>query len=336
MPTDIRSKKKGLSKKLIIQLLVSAVLLFLIFRKLDSSKLIGTLERVSPLAILELTCIYLAGQLVSATKWRILVRSAHIERTWGECVRAYILGMFVNSFGLGTVGGDVTRALALKPEKGKRAAAFASVIADRIHGLGVLVTIGAIGIAFVQPAVLGPHAGLFAWIAVIGLTIAWFFGPLILVRATKLSPKFGETAVNISRAFPTKPKLFFAATFLSVILHTSQLYIHYLMARALGIDLSMGYIFATIPIVNAASSLPVSIQGLGVREGAYLFLLTPLGIEPEVCVAFGALWFLTAQVVSALAALTIAPGLLTGKNSVEDLAPEEDAVEDNPTVMNSI
>src|SRR5260221_13522527 len=98
--------------------------------------------------------------------------------------------MFVNSFGLATVCGDLARAIVLKPEHGKRAAAFATVIADRLHGLGVLLTIGAIGIAIEKPPVLGPYAGILAWIGVIGLALGWFVGPWLLVRVAAHSERF--------------------------------------------------------------------------------------------------------------------------------------------------
>ncbi len=332
-----RGKKpaRRIKKRLLIQLLVSAALLTFVLRRIDSAKLLAVLERVSFSSLALLVCFYLCGQLLSATKWRIFVRSAQIERSWTECARAYFLGMFVNSFGLGTVGGDVTRAVALRPEHGKRAAAFATVVADRLHGLCVLLTIGAVGIALVKPPVLGPYAGQLAWAAVIGLAVGWFIGPPLLIRIANAGGRFGEAAAAIARAFPKRPAPLIAATAISALFHTGQLLMHWFMAYALGLSVPLGYLFATIPIANAASTLPVSIQGLGVRESAYLFLLQPIGVDPEVCFAFGALWFLTAQFVSAIGALVIAPGLLLGREKMEDLVPEAEIPEDL-SVANSV
>jgi uncharacterized membrane protein YbhN (UPF0104 family) len=314
--------KRHLSKKLLIQLTITALLLFFVLRKLDFGKLYEVLRRVSPLDFVYLCLLYTGGQLISSVKWAVLLRHAGIKRRYMECLRAYFLGMFFNSFGLGTVGGDVARAVAIKPEKGERAAAFATVIADRVHGLGVLLTIGAVSIAAVRPPVLGAYAGEVAAVSVVAMLIGWFIGPKGLVFVCERLGKFTELARRIACAFPTRPRTFLLATVLSVIFHCSQLFLHLLFASTLAVKLSLSYIFATIPIANAASALPISIQGLGVRESAYLALLSPIGISPEICVAFGALWFFTTQVVSGIGALIIAPGLLTGRKQIEELVSE--------------
>ena len=325
----MKTKKPLLSKKLGLQLLVSGVLILFIFRKLDTSKLFRALSEVQLSTVVLLIAIYFLGQILSATKWRILVLNAELNRSWSECLRAYFLGMFFNAFGLGTVGGDVARAVALKPEKGQRAAAFATVVADRIHGLAVLVTIGAVGIAIEQPAVMDTLTGgylrlpVLSWLAVAVLVICWFIGPKLLLQVASLferikQEKLASAATAVSKAFPTA-RPFLVATTISAIFHSSQIAIHMVMAKSLGVEISWGYLFAVIPIVNAASSMPVSIQGLGVREGAYLLLLPPAGIPNEICVAFGGLWFLTATASAALAALNVLPQLFRTKEEVSAL-----------------
>lgn len=254
----------------------------------------------------------------------ILVRSAGLRRSYLECARAYFLGMFANSFGLGTVGGDLARALALKPEAGFRAAAFASVVADRIHGLGVLAFIGAIAIIVVRPEVMGPYGVLLAWAAVIGLGVFWVAGPALLLRFVPHHHRFRATAVRVASAFPRSPKPFFTATALSAMLHFLQIFMHILMVRALAAPLTTGYLFATVPVANILSSLPISVQGLGVRESSYLFLFIPAGASKEVAVAIGAIWFISVTITSAVGALIFAPQLFAGQEKL----PSETEVEE--------
>ena len=54
--------------------------------------------------------------------------------------------------------------------------------------------------------------------------------------------------------------------------------------------------------MNIASSLPISWQGLGIRENSYIFFLTaaPAIVSKEQAVAFGALWLLAVTVSSAI------------------------------------
>lgn len=337
-------KKSNLSAKLILQLAISGVLILFVFRKLDADKLLHALSQVDISTVAMLCAIYFVGQLLSALKWRIFVLQAELRRSPSECLRAYFLGMFFNSFGLGTVGGDVARAIAIKPEKGERAAAFATVIADRLHGLAVLLTIGGISIAIFQPPALGPLTGglvrlsVLAWSAVILLAIGWFSGPFIFLKIASLAKNLGKDKiakgfVAISKAFPSMGYPFLLATAISMVFHSMQIAMHMLMAHSLGADISWGYLFAVVPLVNAASSLPVSIQGLGVRESSYLLLLPSAGIPAEDCVIFGALWFLTATIVSALGALIVVPNLFKTKEIIQE-AITEDKIEQKTTNSN--
>jgi uncharacterized protein (TIRG00374 family) len=264
----------------------------------------------------------------------VFVRHAEVNRSWKETLRAYFLGMFFNSFGLGTVGGDVARAFALKPEKGERAAVFATVIADRLHGLAVLLAIGGVGIALEQPAALGPLTGgvvklsVLAWSAVLALAVGWFISPILMRKAADICKgmnklKLAKGLRAVSLAFPVEKKPFLIATILSAVFHSTQIAMHMVMVHAVGTDISWGYLFAVIPLVNAASSLPVSIQGLGVRESSYLLLLPSAGVPTEDCVIFGALWFLTATIVSALGALVVVPNLFQTKEQIAEEIEKE-------------
>ena len=66
-----------------------------------------------------------------------------------------------------------------------------------------------------------------------------------------------------------------------------------LMARALGVSLPLAVWFAVVPLVALAMVLPISISGVGVREGGLALLLAPLGVPAEQAVAIGLLWFLS-------------------------------------------
>jgi uncharacterized membrane protein YbhN (UPF0104 family) len=48
---------------------------------------------------------------------------------------------------------------------------------------------------------------------------------------------------------------------------------YYCSARAYGMEVPMGQFLALMPAVDLISGLPVSLGGLGVREGLFVFLL---------------------------------------------------------------
>ncbi|MCB0360944.1 MAG: flippase-like domain-containing protein, partial [Bdellovibrionales bacterium] len=151
--TDLGPPRSSRSRwKLVLRLSISVLLLVIVLRSVHLPDLVQTLLSIHPLVAVSIIVLYALGQVISAMKWRILFTEVGIQRSPKETIRAYFSGMFVNTFGLGTVGGDVVRGLALQPAKGRRASALASVVADRVHGLMVLSLIGAVAIVLVRPA----------------------------------------------------------------------------------------------------------------------------------------------------------------------------------------
>ena len=49
--------------------------------------------------------------------------------------------------------------------------------------------------------------------------------------------------------------------------------------QALGIKVPLAAYFFIVPVVDIISTLPLSISGLGLREGGYVFMFKLLGIE---------------------------------------------------------
>ncbi len=55
----------------------------------------------------------------------------------------------------------------------------------------------------------------------------------------------------------------------------------------------LAYYFVFVPMVSLLTLLPVSVNGMGVREAGVALFLTPLGIAPTIATALAFLWFLT-------------------------------------------
>jgi uncharacterized membrane protein YbhN (UPF0104 family) len=80
-------------------------------------------------------------------------------------------------------------------------------------------------------------------------------------------------------------------------------------AQALGIaDVGLTVLLAFFPAVLIAQVLPIGISGLGVREGAFVLFLAPLGVPAEQAVALGLLLYVLNLAVSLLGAPAFAVG----------------------------
>ncbi len=290
--------------KSLIKILLSAVMLGLVFYSAEKRNLLETFKTISLSTVLVVVVGYTVGQLMSSVKWWTIARSGGIDVSYPAALKAYFIGMFVNCFGLGMVGGDAVRGLLIAQGQPKKTEGVASVVADRIHGLTVLGII-----ALITSMTLGNDrvqwqliSGLFT--LVIGFIAAWIIGPWVLthlpgIRSTRVANKLRQVAA----IFPRDPKTLAIITAISVVFHSLQISLHAVMASGLGVSIPLTTLFVVVPFVNIASSLPISWNGLGVREGSYKsFFVTsaPALMTSEQAIAFGALWLLAVMITSAI------------------------------------
>lgn len=312
--------QKKSRRKVLIQVLISVLFVSLIYGTTDLAALLGVLKTITWTTAIAIAGLYLLGQIISAFKWRIIFQRVGISRSFGKTLIAYLLGMFVNTFGLGTIGGDVTRGVALRPKKGQRAAALGTVVADRIHGLVVLVLIGSVAIIVVRPEVFGPFSVLLSWCCIALVLLGWLVGPKFLTEIFPAKHRFGFAADQIARTFPLEWKPLVTITAISVLFHFVQIGIHLLLAGELSTPLTFAYLCATVPLINIVSSLPISVNGVGVREAMCVLLFVPIGVPQETAVAFGTIWIVVVTVVSAVG------GFIAGLAATR-VYSEEEAVE---------
>jgi len=91
-----------------------------------------------------------------------------------------------------------------------------------------------------------------------------------------------------------------AAALISLAVHLIQAWMHVVMGLALGLSLPFSFCLIAYPLVGTFAAIPISVNGLGLREGGYVFLLAVIGIGTEKSVAFGLLLFLIVALDSLL------------------------------------
>lgn len=275
-------------------------MLYMVLRFTDFPKLQETILKISPLAAAAVVMGYVVGQILSSFKWWTIARAGGIQVPYTSALKAYFVGMFVNCFGLGTLGGDLARGILLAEGKPVKTRAVASVVADRAHGLAVLSFIGLMCVS-----IAGRYTMDIIYVYLLigvssSIVLGWFLGPRILKAIVKPEHPWRQKVESLVAVFPHDPKTIFFITLVSVLFHCVQISLHQLMASALGIYIPWTYLFVVIPFVNILASLPISWNGLGVRENAYVFFLVPALLTQEQAVAFGTMWLLAVTVSSAI------------------------------------
>lgn len=289
---------------------ISIGLLVFFLSRIDFFHFIGVLSNAKFSYIALCLGIYLVGQLLSSIRWALLARTVGFRNPLKDFALYYLIGMFFSLFTPSTVGGDVGRVFYLSREGAIRrqsagATAFAtiSVLADRAIGMAVLVWIGAVALLLFPDYGLPP--------TILAVTFAIALGLLVgLVSLPLLSPLFpgkehriGKNLHLALQSYPRHWRALVNAMLISLVVHFMQGWMHVLIGHALSFEIPWSYALIIYPLVGTFSALPLSLNGIGLREGGYLFLLTRIGVSSEKAIAFGLLWFIVVALDSLVGGL---------------------------------
>ena len=275
-----------------LKLAVSSASLFLIFRKTDIEHVAYILKSIGLASFLTVSAVYVVAQLVSTVRWRTLMTDRFPVR---KLFSLYMIGAFFSTFLPGLIGGDAIRAYYLNKDARKISATLASVFMDRYIGF---VSLMAIGIA-AFPFSLGSFAGSpYTWL--MPVIFVSFVVASILFFSLQLGKRF-RIMTEFYDYFPLlrERKGTIASAFaLSAIIQFMNFFMVILLAWRMGLPVSLLQFAVFLPIVITVSSLPISISGIGVREGAFVILLGLIGVSPEAATSLSLSWFFSVVIGS--------------------------------------
>jgi hypothetical protein len=285
---------------LLIKLLVSGGLIAYILTRIHIERSLHTLVSAKLSFIGLALVVYLFAQALSAVRWTVLVRPLGIKTPFKDLVSYYLIGMFFNLFAPGTVGGDVSRVYYLvkdqqRDEQGRTVPTVRvamSVFMDRAIGMVVLIWMGAAGL------LLFPSYPVPAAIRSLTLMLALGFAvcTVLIPVLRRALPEDGNSLIVklrlALRSYRTHWHAIVQGILLSLIVHLIQAWMHLVMGRALNLAIPFSFCLIVYPLVGTFAAIPISLNGLGLREGGYIFLLGLIGIDSENGIAFGLLLFL--------------------------------------------
>jgi len=259
---------------------------------------------LSAMAILAVT------QVVSAWRWQLQARRLGLNSSLTQMTGFYFIGMFFNLMLPTSVGGDVVRAYYITGQGGRRLPGFVSVLVDRLNGLIVLLVMASAATAL-QYGQVPPWVCFFVW----GTTLCAFGGIVLLPWLARWG-KNGKDRVEQVRSMLQllrEPRLLLQTTALSIVIQAANIVLVWQIGLALSLDgnIGFGYYWILVPMVSVLTLLPVSLNGMGVREWGTAVLLAPLGVSETAAVTLSFLWFLVFICASLLGGAAYLSGRFT-------------------------
>ena len=273
---------------LILRLAVSAGLIAWLLRRTDFAEVMAAFRRAD-LRLIGLALLLIPlGYLASVSRWRLLLRSQGGDAPYSFLVQSLMTGIFFNNLLPSTIGGDAVRAWDTSRAGVSRATAVAIVVVDRFVGLLALVLFAAVGL-LVSGRLTERIPELTAWVFGGAAVLAALAGLLFLPsrRAATLGRRLPEKVSAALFAFQGKGRALAGAFAWSLVLQGLVVVNVWVLARALRVPIPLPYFFLIMPVALFAMMVPISINGVGVRESTYAFFFAAFGVGAAAGVAVG-------------------------------------------------
>ncbi len=289
---------------------LSGLLLGVLFSRMNIEELSSAIKTMRWDGWLLAAGLLLISQIASGLRWAGLARAVGFQHSRLEFLRLYFSGTFFSLCLPSSIGGDVLKAYWLASNIKGRLLAGCTVLADRLSGLAAIALIG-------SAAFLYANYELSTW-QFVGLCVGLMSAFLIVSRLTmQLIKRLTSSLPTVNELTDNNPARPFVNRLLPYCHHPAVVWravawsllvqgLNVLSVAAIGYSLGLRVPFEayaiSVPLVALLTVVPVSLSGLGVREGGMAWMLAGYGVDETYGVAIGLLWF----------AATAATGLLGG------------------------
>jgi uncharacterized protein (TIRG00374 family) len=271
------------------KVLVSVLLFAWLFRKLQWSAIGPALRHADPVWVAAAAVMLFGSHLLASYQWGRLLGAADIELPFWKVVAYYHVGLFFNNFLPANVGGDLARTLDAARAGSSRTTALSTVLLDRLFGT---VALGTVAVVTTLPAIDRFHlatayAGVVAFYALALLMLRAVLNPRVLaglegfmahVGMSRFAPVLDQLSGRLA-IFRGQRRLLLEVFCVALVVQVMRIGVHVLFARALGLHVGTAYFFLFVPLLAVIVSLPISLNGIGVREGAGMLLFGLVGLD---------------------------------------------------------
>jgi glycosyltransferase 2 family protein len=275
----------------ILKTVVSLGLLAFVFTQIDFQRAWQQFQYLSWPFIALMLLYYTGCQYLSCLRWQVVLRSSNHGVPMHQLLSSYFAGMFLNIFLPGALGGDVYRVYRVAKFTQDSEVALVSVFLERFTGLAALSALALMGLPAAFELIKRWDI-IILFLACVGALVAavlMISSPQILKWAEPWLQKFRLDAIAARFAkiqllllkFAQHRKALALSMTLSMLLQLIIVYYHYLIAQQLRIPISYLQLLVFIPIIVVVTLLPISLGGLGLKEGLWIYLFNRIGLTAE-------------------------------------------------------
>jgi hypothetical protein len=249
---------------------------------------------------------------IQANRWRGLLLEEGKKIKFRTFYAYIALGYFFNNLLPSGFGGDAVKTIAFGKRFGNIANSVAAVAISRVMGLLAMFLCFFATLPFVVaryniPAIYTGAVCAVALVSVLVIVGGLFSDKIKLPSGLTAKVPFLlklQDAFSIYRGYK---KAFLLSGLDSIWLQISSIAIHYAYFQAVGVSVDLATITVFMTITITVSMLPISINGIGIREGVNVSLFTGLlGIPADIVLAAALIGYIPMLFQAAQGAVVLA------------------------------
>jgi uncharacterized protein (TIRG00374 family) len=291
LAVEKKNPRLGATSKVLVKLSVSTGLMIFLLSKISLSEIKSLLTTLNAGYLFAGVVTFFTSNLIGSYQWHTLLKSSGIDLPYHKTLRFYFVGLFFNNFLPANVGGDAVKIYDVSKIGGSVYQVIAVTLLDRIVGIFGLCLLALVAAIFL----INSGAEEVHWyyivvfigcmIPALGLYLFKPFSSLLrrivrMIRPLSLDERISSILDYLGK-FKEKKPLLLNLMMLSLVIQALRVSTHILIGLSLGIHVDVrvaGLFFVFVPLLGLAMIPPITINGLGVREGLGIILFSAAGI----------------------------------------------------------
>lgn len=287
----------------LLKLVFSISLISWLLTSTDIKQIFTSMSDVNVTYLIFAVGLQFVGSFLTVLRWQLLLAAQGVPSKVRFLFGSWLTACFFNQFSPSTVGGDSIRLYDSWRLGASKSVALAIVGVDRLIGLMVLVLLAVVALFFTNALTEKfPMLSVSVIFGALGLMLCtwWIFSPSLKAKTfietiiQRMPGKLNRILMKFHSAlmlFNGRNVVLGKSLLISILLQINVVSFYYLIGLSMGFTIAFTSFLLMIPVATFVLLLPVSINGIGLREAVFVFLLASFGIASEVAIAFSWLVF---------------------------------------------
>ncbi len=284
-----------------LRIILTVLAFYLIFKKIHINRVLSLVSNINLIVYSGAIILSFIAILFQTWRWKYFLNN---EASFFKLLKIYLVSFFMGNF-LPSGGLDVVRGYYLGKEMNNYEGNFAVVVMDRLTGFVAVSVLSliAVSIGFNLPENLRIiiFAAAFFLIALLFISFNKYFYKIVrewmlLVKIFNIGERFAKFYDSYFE-FRSSPGRVAVGILISFLVQFSYAFSAYMSMKSIGLSYPLYKFLFFVPLINMIAMIPVTISGLGLREGGFVALFQ-VGLTREGAVLTSLLYYFSTLIAS--------------------------------------